>query len=30
MSEKVSTSTIVNGEPLWELDQETLESGACG
>lgn len=22
--------TTINGEPLWELDEETLNSGACG
>ena len=22
--------TLINGEPLWELDEETLESGAMG
>mmetsp|Transcript_9150 Transcript_9150/g.12984 ORF Transcript_9150/g.12984 Transcript_9150/m.12984 type:complete len:525 (+) Transcript_9150:50-1624(+) len=26
----MSSSTTIKGEPLWEVDEETLESGACG
>ena len=24
------SKTVINGESLWEIDEETLNSGACG